>query len=190
MSDEAVTVVPITRHEAGDLEAFSRAHGRFRWCSCMSWRMPSSDFRHADKEQRAARLAGLEADGTPVGVLAYRHGEPVGWCSVAPRDTYEALNRSRILKPVDSTAVWSVVCMFIDSKHRGRGVARQLLLGAAEYARSMGAPAIEGYPVEPNASYSHMGTAALFESAGFADITPPGRSRRVMRRNLAGNGRR
>src|SRR5258708_18854355 len=131
MSQGAGPVAPTTRHEAGDLEAFSRAHGRFRWCSCMSWRMPSSDFRHADKEQRAARLAGLVADGTPVGVLAYHHGEPVGWCSVAPRDTYEALNPSPILKPVDSTAVWSVVCMFIDSKHRAPGGPRPFPLGAA-----------------------------------------------------------
>lgn len=186
VSDDEITVQPITPKLADDLDSFSRAHGRFRWCSCMSWRMPSTEFRNSDKEERAARLASLVEADKPVGLLAYSGDIPIGWCSVAPRESYGALVRSRVLAPVDEKPVWSIVCMFVDSGHRRRGVASALLRGAVDYAHSMSAVIIEGYPVEPGKSYSHMGTVAMFESAGFVDVTPAGRSRAVMRRDLTG----
>ena len=38
--------------------------------------------------------ATLVKAGTPVGVLAFDGDEPVGWCSIAPRETYARLSRS------------------------------------------------------------------------------------------------
>ena len=41
--------------------------------------------------------------GAPVGVLAYRDGEPVGWCATGPRSRYGRLLRSPLLK---GTTAW------------------------------------------------------------------------------------
>lgn len=176
---------PVTPERLADLETFSRAHGKFRWCSCMRWRMASSDFRHSTKEERVNGLEGLVRKKTPVGLLAYADGEPVGWCSVAPRETYEALERSRTLGRIDERPVWSVACFFIDRNHRRQGVTLGLLKAAVEYARSRGAKAIEGYPVDPGERlYTYMGSPETFRRAGFKDVTPEGRKRVVMRREL------
>lgn len=179
---------PVTRERLADLRRFSEAHGKFRYCSCMRWRLPSAEFSHSTKETRVAALNGLVEDGTPVGVLAYRAGEPVGWVSVAPRETLGALERYKALARLDARPVWAVTCFFVDRHARGQGVTLGLLRAAIAYARAQGAAIIEGYPVAPGARlYTYMGSPATFLQAGFVDATPPGRARLVMRYTVAEN---
>lgn len=173
---------PVTRERLDDLRRFSERHGRFRYCSCMRWRMTSGEYSRATKEERVAALEARVVAETPVGVLAYQDGEPVGWVSVAPRETYGALERYKALARVDDAPVWSVACFFLDRSARGQGVTLGLLNAAVAYARSRGARIIEGYPVEPGPRlYTYMGAPATFLTAGFVDVTPPGRERLVMR---------
>ena len=173
---------PVTRDRLPDLARFSEQHGKFRYCSCMRWRLRSSDFQRSTKEERVAALEGLVREGTPVGVLAYADGEAVGWCSVAPRETYAALERFRALPRLDDAPVWSVVCFFVDRHVRREGATVGLLKAAVEYAKSQGAKIVEGYPVEPGPRlYTYMGSPTTFRKAGFRDVTPDGQERRVMR---------
>jgi len=173
---------PVTRERLPDLARFSEGHGKFRYCSCMRWRLTSTQFRKSTKDDRVAALEQLVEEDTPIGVLAYAEGEPVGWCSIAPRETYEALERYRALPRIDDSPVWSVVCFFIDRRVRRRGATLSLLRAAVEYARSNGATIIEGYPVEPGPRlYTYMGSPSTFRAAGFRDVTPKGQARIVMR---------
>jgi GNAT superfamily N-acetyltransferase len=106
----------------------------------------------------------------------------VAWCSIAPRETYAALERYKALGRIDTEPVWSIVCFFVDRKVRGQGVTLGLLKAALEYAVSQGARIIEGYPVQPDARlYTYMGSPATFEKAGFKDVTPVGQTRQIMR---------
>lgn len=176
------TFHPVTQERLPDLARFSERHGTFRYCSCMRWRLRSADYQRSTREGRIAALDDLVCQGTPVGVLAYLDGVPVGWCSIAPRETYAALERYRALPRLDDTPVWSVVCFFVDSHVRRQGVTLGLLQAAVAYARAEGAIVIEGYPVEPGPRlYTYMGSPATFRAAGFQDVTPPGQSRLVMR---------
>lgn len=173
---------PVTPERLADLRIFSERHGKFRYCSCMRWRLSSAEFSSSTKESRIARLETLVTEETPVGVLAYRDGEPVGWVSVAPRETFAALERYRALARVDARPVWSVTCFFVDRHARRQGVTLGLLNAAVAYARAQGAAVIEGYPVEPDARlYTYMGATSTFLQAGFVDVTPPDRARKVMR---------
>jgi hypothetical protein len=200
---------PVTRDNLADLAAFSEAHGKFRYCSCMRWRLRSTEFSGCTTADRARRLERLVRDGMPVGVLAYastrarvrREGRtrsawkpyanppgtaaeatPVGWCSIAPRETYAGLERYKGLARVDDTPVWSVTCFFIDRNWRRQAVTLGLLRAAVEYAAASGARVVEVYPVEPGPRlYTYMGSPSTFQRAGFRDVTPPGRTRRVMR---------
>jgi GNAT superfamily N-acetyltransferase len=181
-STSAFRVHPVTPDRLGDLARFSERHGKFRYCSCMRWRLASADWRRSTKASRIAALDDLVSHGVPVGVLAYLDGEPVGWCSVAPRETYSALERYTALARVDDVPVWSVVCFFVDRHVRRSGVTLALLRGAAEYAIAQGARIVEGYPVEPGTRlYTYMGSPVTFRAAGFRDVTPPDRVRLVMR---------
>jgi GNAT superfamily N-acetyltransferase len=107
------------------------------------------------------------------GLVAYDGDEAVGWISIGPREDYERLAHSTILKPVDDEPVWSIVCFVVGRRSRGQGLARTLLDAGITYARDHGAKMLEAYPVEvpdgervPSANL-FRGTLTMFESAGF-----------------------
>ena len=160
---------PVTAERWSDLADFFQQNGNPNYCWCMRWRLKSSDFAADDAAGRRSKLEELVREKTPVGVLAYHEGKAVGWCSVAPRESYIALERSRVLPRLDPQPVWSVACFFIDRNFRQQGLASQLLTAAVEYAWSQGATIIEGYPVEPDKSYRFMGSPAVFERVGFEE---------------------
>ena len=176
---EAVTA----QHGAG-LEAFSRAYGGFGYCSCMRWRLPSGQYRTLGRDGRAAALCELIQEGVPVGVLAYTGERAVGWCSVAPRDSYRAVLASRVIPPLPGAGVWSVACFFLAPQVRGEGLAARLLEAACAYAAQSGALIAEAYPWPGGASYRYMGTRELYLAAGVADVPVPQGCRPVMRRSL------
>ena len=173
---------PVTRECLPDLLRFSERHGKFRYCSCMRWRMRSTVFSRSTKDERVIALARLVQEHRPSGVLAYLEDEPVGWCSIAPRESYEGLEHYRALPRIDDRPVWSVVCFYVAARTRRQGATLQLLRAAVDYAKAQGAATVEGYPVESSArSYTYMGSPSTFLAAGFRDVTPPGQARTVMR---------
>jgi GNAT superfamily N-acetyltransferase len=176
---------PVTARRAADLADFSRRNGKFGYCSCMRWRLPSAQFRSLGREGREAALSELASAGRPVGVLAYQDEEAVGWCSIAPRENYAAVLASRVIPQLPGEGVWSVVCFFLTPRARGRGLVAPLLDAACAYAAQSGARILEAYPWPGGASYRYMGTRDLYLSAGFCDVAVPDGCRPVMRRTLA-----
>ena len=141
-------------------------------CFCLSYRVLSSKENLALRgPERGERVAELCRQDPPPGVLAYDGDEPVGWAAVHPRaDTSFAKNRR--IPHVDDLNVWSVWCIRVRPGHRKQGISHRLLEGAVEFARSYGAPAIEGYPVDNHGekvdlTMAYVGTRTLFERAGF-----------------------
>jgi GNAT superfamily N-acetyltransferase len=115
-------------------------------------------------------MQALVAAATPIGVLAYDGDEPVGWCSVAPRETYVRLARSRTMPRVTAldTPTWTILCFFVARSHRRAGAARALLDGAVAYARQQGAKVVEGYPFDTaGITSTHRGRSSLFAAARF-----------------------
>ena len=132
-----------------DFERLFGKRGAAGGCWCMWWRLTRSQFDAAKGEGNRRAMKAIVDSGRIPGILAFRSEEAVGWCSVAPREEFPRLERSRILKPVDNQEVWSVVCFFVEKPHRRSGVSLRLLRAAKTYARSSGAKILEGYPVEP-----------------------------------------
>jgi len=117
--------------------------------------------------------------GVPIGLLGYLDGEPVAWCSIAPRETYRRLGG---LDDGDSEVVWSLVCFFLQTKVRRRGLSRLLLRAAVDHASKRGATVVEAYPVDPDSpSYRFMGVRPLFLAEGFTEVGRAGSRRHVMR---------
>lgn len=120
--------------------------------------------------------------GVPVGILACQAGNPVGWCSIAPRRTYRPLGGPE----GDEAGIWSLACFFLRREWRGSGHAAALLDAAIVYAREQGASIVEAYPVDPDSpSYRFMGFVDLFRRAGFTEVGRAGTRRHVMRLGLA-----
>jgi len=173
---------PVTTETLQDFTDFRDTNPVCAACSCMKWRTHAALFPHMTGKDRAVAFDALVGSGAPVGVMAYRDGSPVGWCSVAPRNTLVAL-KSRSYPPgADVTRIWAVTCLYVDPRHRREGISVRLLRAAVEYARSEGARMIEGYPVESRRDpTSSSGSPSTFRRAGFLDSTPLGRRRHVMR---------
>jgi GNAT superfamily N-acetyltransferase len=172
---------PLTPDRWPDLVALFDHHGNPGYCWCMTWRLTSTRYSQLDSAGRRQAMASLVKAGTPTGILAYQDGEPIGWCSIAPRETYPRLEKSTVLKRLDDAPVWSVACFFVRRSKRGQGVSLQLLHAAVAYARSQGARLVEGYPVEPDQSYRFMGAPSIFEQAGFHEAGLASNGRRIMR---------
>jgi GNAT superfamily N-acetyltransferase len=177
---------PVTPDRWDDFQALFGSAGGCGGCWCMWFRLTRAEFeRHKGEGNRLAMKAIVEEGRVP-GLLAYVDGKPAGWCSVAPREDFGALQRSRILKPVDDRPVWSVVCFFIAKPYRRQGLMVALLRAAVDYATAHGAEIVEGYPTEPRkpdapAVFLYHGTVSAFRKAGFAEVARPSETRRIMR---------
>lgn len=147
-----ITHHPASPEKWSDLERLFGPRGACGGCWCMWWRLDRAAFEGGKGEPNRERLRALVVGGVEPGLLAYLDGEPIAWCAVAPRSDLSRLDRSRLFKPVDDVAVWSVTCFFVAVPFRRRGVSVGLLRAAAAFALARGAPAVEGYPVEPHAA--------------------------------------
>jgi GNAT superfamily N-acetyltransferase len=141
-------------------------------CWCLSYRIPSKQNLELRGTARGELVKELVRQDPPPGVLASDGDEVVGWAAVHPRaDTSFARNRR--IPHVDDLPVWSVWCIRVRPGHRGKGISHHLLRGAVDLARSYGAPAIEGYPVDNRGrkvdlTRAYVGTRRIFEQDGFS----------------------
>jgi GNAT superfamily N-acetyltransferase len=152
----------------------------------MWFRLSSAEFRARHGEPNRRALHALARKGEPLGVIAYRDGEPAGWCAVAPREGFPRIHRSRILEPVDDRPVWAVTCFFIKPKQRRAGLGRPLLQAAVRYARSRGARLIEGYPIDPvtrkiSNGEAYHGLLSTFRAEKFREVARRSVSRPIVR---------
>jgi GNAT superfamily N-acetyltransferase len=169
-------IVPLTGERFAELaELF--ATGDPRWCWCMYFRARGRTWSNSSPEANRAELRKLAENGDrkdsiAPGLVAFREGSAVGWVSLAPREDYERLAFSTMLRPIDDRPVWSIVCFVVGRHHRRQGVAAALLEAAIDYARAHGARTLEGYPLHESrgkvaSSAAYVGTQAMFERAGF-----------------------
>jgi GNAT superfamily N-acetyltransferase len=159
---------PVTAKNWDDFTGLFEARGGPHYCWCSIHRFPVGHRRsNAEKKRGIHRLV---KNAIPIGVLAYAGDVPVGWCSIAPRETYATLQRSRTMPRVTAaeTPTWTVLCFFVPRPHRGGGVAHALLQGAISYARAQGARVVEGYPFDSaGIGSTHRGHSSVFKDAGF-----------------------
>ena len=163
-------VRPVTAESWDDFARLFEAKGSPHYCWCTPFRVRgNSDLTSAEKKDVTRRLVRA---ATPIGVLAYVDGEPVGWCSIAPRESYVRLEKSRTMPRVTppATPTWTVLCPSSSCRsRRGQGITGALLDGAVGYARQHGARVVEAYP---------------FDIAGVSS-THRGRFQRLRRRRLS-----
>ena len=183
---DRLTFQPLTPERWPDLEALFGRHGATGGCWCMWWRLTQAEFDRNKGQSNKEALKLIVDSGQVPGLLAYVGAQPVGWCAIAPRETFPRLDRSRVLKPVDDAPVWSVVCFFVARPYRRRGVTVQLLHTAVDYAREQRAAIVEGYPVEPKAGstpdvFAYTGLATSFRRAGFLEVARRSETRPIMR---------
>jgi GNAT superfamily N-acetyltransferase len=181
-----LTFFPLTRKRWSDFETLFGERGACGGCWCMLWRLRRSEFERQKGEGNRKAMKAIVDSGEIPGILAFSQGQAVAWCSVAPRERFSALARSRILKKVDDVPVWSITCFFVNKNYRRKGLSIQLLKAAIDYVNVQGGKVLEAYPVEPKKdhmpdAFAWTGLASAFVKAGFVECARRSETRPIMR---------
>ena len=175
-----------------DWQGFTQVMGEKGGCGgcwCMLWRQSKKQMDANSGEGNRLAMKKLFGSGRVPGLIAWHDERAVGWIQVDQRSAFPRLESSRILKPVDAQAVWSISCFLIDKQFRRQGLSTKLLLAACEFAGQQGATIVEGYPIDtPKSSYPALyawtGFVAAFRQAGFKEVARRSETRPIMRKWL------
>lgn len=177
---------PVTTERWGDMDDLLGEHGAADGCWCMWWRVTRAQFQEQRGEGNRQAMKAIVESGEVPGILAYSAGEPIAWCSIAPREKFPTLNRSRPLRRVDNQPVWSITCFYLLNSFRGKGLSLPLLDAAIDHARSNGGKIVEGYPVELQkvlaGGSGYMGIVPAFQQVGFQEVARRSPDQPIMRR--------
>ncbi len=101
---------PLTIKEWNDFVTLFGERGACGGCWCMLWRLTRKQFDSQKGEGNKLAMKAIIDSGEVPGILAYHSNKSIGWCAIAPRSSYPALSRSRILQPIDDRHVglWPV----------------------------------------------------------------------------------
>jgi len=180
---------PIKRDLWSDLEELFGPNGACGGCWCMFWKLRGKEYEESRGMENRQAHKTIVTSGVSTGLLAYWHGEVVGWVAVEPREAYAKLAHSRALKPVDDRQVWSITCFYVSKKFRHKGIAVELIKAAVDHVSHHGGKIVEGYPVDAKenspAPFVFTGTASAFQKAGFKEVARNTLTRPIFRYEIS-----
>jgi hypothetical protein len=187
---QALAIAPLTPATWQAFERLFGPRGAYGGCWCMWWRISRAEFERQHGEGNRRAMKSLVDSGIVPGILGFLGGEPVAWCSVAPREQYHALERSRVMARIDDAPVWSIVCFHVAGSERRKGLMQQMIRAAVVHAGRHGAEVVEAYPTQPRGRElppvsSFMGVPGAFLAEGFVEVARPSASRVILRRVIA-----
>ncbi len=172
-------------------QLFGKHKGVRGGCWCSFYLAYASEYAKLDRDDRYAHhKVAVEKHG-PTGILLYDGDLPVGWAQVAKGDVLKRLNRNREYKKLNRPSpetIWRISCVFVDKDHRKKGIAKQAVLQAIEYARKQGGGLMEVAPFDFEGGdpkrFHHNGSVAFYEELGFKKVTRLGKNEVLMEKQL------
>lgn len=109
------------------------------------------------------------------GFVAYCDDDIIGFCNADLKDNYFRFNKENnpaSWSGIDKNdKVFAIVCFTIAPDYRGKGIAKELLTYACEYAKKNGYDYIESYPAEGEFNSNNCcGNRSMYEAQGFVII--------------------
>jgi len=173
-ADPPITILPLAPDRLNDFLAFFEGEAfadNPKWGSCYC------QFLHVDHnvvhwpsrsaEQNRGMACERICSQRMQGYLAYRDGQPIGWCNAGPRGLMAAFDDE---PDPDAAAIGQIGCFVVAKAHRRSGVAAQLLQAACAGLKAQGLRLAEASPITDAASdaQNHFGPLRMFLDAGFA----------------------
>ena len=190
----SVSIEPLTPDLWPAFEELFGKQGACYGCWCTYFRLPPAARRASSGVRNKDHIRARIEAGPPPGLLAVEGGVALGWMQIGPRaDVPEWNNKGRASAPLGNgeagdPSVWAISCFFVHAKARGRGLSHRLVAGGIDHARRGGARMLEACPIrESKDSRSiglFVGSARVFERAGFAIMVERKAGRPLMRLDL------
>lgn len=161
-----------------------RHNGVFGGCWCTWFHTMAAEKERSYDANRALKRR-LVGEGRAHAALAFDGDEAVAWAQYGtPEELPNIYHRKQYDAEADLRPDYRITCIFVDKKHRRRGLSAVVLRGVLDLIAAAGGGVVEGYPHDTpgkRQSVLYDGTRALFERAGFEHVRPKGLNHCVMR---------
>jgi GNAT superfamily N-acetyltransferase len=181
-------VRPLTPETWPAFDALVQRHnGIFGGCWCI-WFHPDSDERGQGAEANRALKKRFVEEGAAHAALVMNGDEAIAWAEYgSPTELPNLHHRKQYDAEKTRDPDYRITCVFVDRRHRRRGVTELAIRGALGLIAEAGGGVVEAYPHDlteqtkkMSSSFLYNGTRRLYERLGFAYVRPKGLKNCVM----------
>ena len=118
-------------------------------------------------------------------------GRAQGWCQYGRPDELPRIKHRRVYeKDTPPVPDWRITCFYVDTKHRGQGIARAALGGAIEQIAAAGGGLVEAISEvtagrDAPGRFLFSATVELFSDHGFSRLRQVGKHAWIVGRQVA-----
>lgn len=151
-------------------ELVERNNGIFGGCWCTAFH---SEGREKGIDRRGVKQERVNCGRAHAALVLDEDGLAQGWCQWGSPDELPNIKHQRVyLKETPPEPDWRITCFYVDTKHRGHGIARAALGAAVEQIARAGGGLVEAIPEvtagrEAQGRFLYSATVELFEDFGF-----------------------
>jgi GNAT superfamily N-acetyltransferase len=188
-----VTDAPLTTRplDASTWDAFAelveRNNGIYGGCWCI---VHHPEYERGISDPRTLKRQLVQDGRAHAALVVDNAGQVQGWCQFGGKDELLLKHRREYDKEPPPPATWRIACIFVDKRHRRRGVARAALEGALSQIADAGGGLVEAVCEttagrEAQDRFLFSGTVELFEDCGFTRVRQVGKHAWIVGRTLA-----
>jgi len=159
-------------------ELVERNNGVYGGCWCIGYH---PECGQKGISHRAVKEERVRTGRAHAALVLDESGAAQGWCQYGSPDELSNIKHAReYAKDAPPRPDWRITCVFVDKRHRGRGIARSALEGALEQIAQLGGGLVEAIPEvtagrEAQGRFLFSATVELFEQYGFRRVRQVGK---------------
>jgi ribosomal protein S18 acetylase RimI-like enzyme len=171
-------------------ELVDRNNGIFGGCWCIGFHCQTTNQARALPDHRAAKQDRVRTGRAHAALVLDDDGLAQGWCQYgSPAELPGIKHRRAYDKDAPPPPDWRITCIYVDTKHRGRGIARAALQGALDHIAHRGGGLVEAISEVTAGRQAHgrflfSATAELFEDHDFTKIRQVGKHAWILSRTI------
>jgi ribosomal protein S18 acetylase RimI-like enzyme len=169
-------------------ELVERNNGIFGGCWCIGFHLRPGERGTID--YRAAKEARVREGRAHAALVLDDDGIAQGWCQYGSPEELPNIKHGReYRKDAPPWPDWRITCFYVDTKHRGQGIARAALEGALDQIAEAGGGRVEAIPEvvagrQAQGRFLFSATVELFEEYGFSRSRQVGKHAWIVARRV------
>jgi GNAT superfamily N-acetyltransferase len=169
-------------------ELVERNNGVFGGCWCIGFHLQPGERGTID--YRAAKEARVREGRAHAALVLDDDGVAQGWCQYGSPEELPNIKHGReYRKDAPPWPDWRITCFYVDTKHRGHGIARAALEGALDQIAKAGGGRVEAIPEvtagrQAQGRFLFSATVELFEEYGFSRSRQVGKHAWIVARQV------
>ena len=170
-------------------ELVERNNGVFGGCWCIGYHLEHRRYGTAI-DHREAKEDRVRTDRAHAALVLDEDGRAQGWCQYgSPAELPGIKHRREYEKQAPPLPDWRITCFYVDTKHRGQGIARAALEGALDQIAHCGGGLVEAIPEvtagrQASGRFLFSATVELFAQNGFTRIRQVGKHAWIVNRTI------